>query len=95
MLDIANNGVKENQQTLRPSSHDDRFGQLIVNVISAVLDGDSAAALSAGDDRDRLAAVAAQGEQKCIELLIIRFDPLNGILSAVRRCNQMLMYHLL
>lgn len=37
-------------------------GELIVDVVATVLDGDDAAAPAAGYDGDGLAAVAAEGE---------------------------------
>ena len=86
MLDIANKQSKGNQRTAPCiSSNDDRFSQLIVDIVSAVLDGNRAAALPAGDHGHRLAGIAAQGKQKCIEFFVISVDPLNDILLAFFR----------
>ena len=59
--------------------NDNGLRQLVVDVVSAVLDGNGAAASAAGDHRDRLAAVAAQGKQKSVQLFIVGFDPLNDV----------------
>ena len=59
--------------------HDDRFSQFRVDAVSAILYGYYAAAPTAGYHRDRFATIAAQGEQKRVEFLVIRFDPLNDV----------------
>lgn len=63
-------------------SDDYRFCQLIIDVISAVLDGDHTAAFQMGDDCYRLAAVAAEGKKEGLQLLVISFYPLNYIFLA-------------
>ena len=64
------------------SSKNDCLCQPIVNVVSAVLDGDDAAAPAPGDYGNRLAAVAAQRKQKRVKLTVLRFDPLDDIFLA-------------
>jgi hypothetical protein len=61
---------------------DDRLSQLIVNVVSAILDGNGAATLATGDHSDWFATVAAKRQQKRLERFIISFDPLNDVLLA-------------
>ena len=61
-------------------SDTDRFCQLIIDIVSAILDGDSAAASPAGNHCNRLTAVTAQREQERIEVFIIGIDPQNDIL---------------
>ena len=59
------------------SKNDDRLGKRLVDAIAPVLHGDDAAAPAAGYHSDGLPAVAAQGEQKGIQLLIVGIDALN------------------
>ena len=83
LLGIANSYPKGNQLTaLCGPSNDDRTRQLIVDVVSGILDGNGTAAPAAGDHRDGLACIAAQGKQKAIELFVIRFDPFHCVLLA-------------
>ena len=63
-------------------SDDDGFCQLIVDVVSAVLDGYRAAAFAMGDYRNRFAAVTSEGKQKCIQFLVIGFDCLDDVFLA-------------
>ncbi len=60
-------------------SDDDSLSQLIVDVISAILDGNRTATSTAGNHRNRLTAVTAQREQEGVQLFIIGLDPLNDI----------------
>ena len=69
--------------------------QLIVDVVSAVLDGNCTAVLPPCDNGDRFTAVTAQRKQKCIQLFIISFDPLNNVLFAFLCMRQIHMYHLI
>ena len=86
LLGTANSRSKGNQLTAPcVPSNDDRSRQLIVDVVSGILDGNGAAAPAAGDHRDGLACIAAQGKQKAIEFFIVRFDPLNDVLLAFLR----------
>lgn len=67
-------------------SNDDCLSQLIVDVISAVLYRHRAATFAAGNDRHRFTAVAAEGKQKCIQVFIFCFDPLDNVLFSFL-CN--------
>ena len=69
------------EQKIR-SPNRDRFRQLIIHVISAVLDGNSTAAPSAGNDRNRFSAVAAQGKEKGVEGFVAGTDPVDQIFFA-------------
>ena len=60
-------------------SDKNRFRKLIVDTVSAVLDGYDTAASAARDYRDRFPAVTAEREQKGIQFFIIGFDPPNDI----------------
>jgi hypothetical protein len=60
-------------------SDNDRCRQLIVNIVSAVFNRHGAAASAAGNNGDGFAAVAAQREQKAIEFLVFRLNPLDQI----------------
>lgn len=82
MLVAANIWPKDNQRTVVQSSNDDRFSQLIVNIVSAVLDGYCASTSPAGHHSDGFAGIAAKRKQKRIEIFVVRFDPLNDIFSA-------------
>ena len=83
LLGAANKYPKGNQRTaFCGSTNDDRGRQLIVYVVSAVLNGNRAATSAAGNHGHGLAAIAAQGEQKAIEFFVIRFDPLDDIFFA-------------
>ena len=64
---------------MRRGSDQNGLSQLLVDVISSVLDGDGATASSACDDRDRLAAVAAEREEEGVELFVIRIDLFDDI----------------
>ena len=70
---------KEEAESLSSFLNQDSFCQLIVDVISSVLDGDGTTASSAGDDRDRFAAVAAEREEEGVELFVIRIDLFDDI----------------
>ena len=75
--------------------NDDGFCQLIVDIIPTVLDGHGAAALSAGYHRDGLAAVATQGEQEGIELLVVGFDAADDIFLSFHGASQIHVSHLI
>ena len=53
--------------------------QFIVDIVSAILDGNSTATSAAGHHGDGLSAVTAQREQKCIQFLIIGVNALNDV----------------
>ena len=57
----------------------DRLGKLLVDIIPSVLYGDNAAALEVRDNGDRLAAVAAQGEEERVQLFIVGLYLLDDI----------------
>ena len=67
---------------MRVDSDGDGLGQLGIDAVSAVFDGDHAASAPAGDDSDVLTAVATQREQKSIEFFIIGVNSLNNIFLA-------------
>jgi hypothetical protein len=60
-------------------SYLDGGSQLVVDIVSAVFDGYGAAAFSAGNHGNGLAAVAAQGEEEGIQFLIVGIDPPDNI----------------
>lgn len=97
-LPFANLRIKDNQRIVfgsRDLSDHDRLSQLIIDVVPAVLDRHRAAALSAGNYRDRFTAVAAQREQKRVQLFIICFDPLNDVFFAFLCTRQIHIFHLI
>ena len=53
--------------------------QLFVDIISGIFDRNGATAFAMGNDRDGLAAVAAQREQKGVQFLVVCVDLLNDI----------------
>ena len=57
--------------------------QRVVNTVSAVLDGNDRAVLTASDNRDRLTAVATEREEEGVELLIIGVNADYLIFSAL------------
>ena len=59
-----------------------------IDAVSSVLYRDGAASSPAGNHRDRLAAVTPQGKQKGIQILILRFNPHNGVLLSFFRFCQ-------
>ena len=63
------------------------LSQLIVNIVSSILNGHYTASPSAGNHCDRLAAVTAQREQKAIHILIISFDLLNDVFFTFLRIH--------
>ena len=79
----------------RGSAYQDRFLELLVNAVPTVLYGDHAASPAAGNRGDGLAAVTAQREQECIQILIIGFDSLNNILFALDGIFQCHVIHLI
>ena len=67
---------------IRPSgrrSDDNGFRQLGVDVVAPILDGNHAAASAPGNHGDGLAAVAAQGEEEGVQLLVIGVDALDNV----------------
>ena len=61
------------------SLHLDSIGEGRIYVISAVLDGHDAAATPAGDDGDRLTAIASKREKEGLEFLVAGVNALYGI----------------
>jgi len=57
----------------------DRFRQLIVNIVTAILDRYRTAAFPMCDYCDRFTAVAAQREKEGIQFFIIGFDFLDNV----------------
>ena len=64
----------------------------MVDIVSAVLDGDYTAVLQVRDDCDGLARVASKGEQKGVELLVIGLDALDDVLLAFLGLTQIHNY---
>lgn len=54
--------------------YDYSFGKLIIDIVSAVLYSDDTTALKMTHYRYSLTRIAAEGEQKGIKLLVVRFD---------------------
>ena len=73
--------------------HHDGLGQLLVDVVAAILDGHGAAASAVGNHRDRLTAVAAQREQKRIELLIVCLYGFDDVFLAFYSIGQIHICH--
>lgn len=67
----------------RWSGNDNGFSQLLVNVVTAVFDGNHAAALQVRNDGDGLTGITAQGKQKCIQFFVIGVDLLDDVLLAL------------
>lgn len=63
-------------------SDNDRFRQLVIDVVPAVLDGDYAAAFQMRNNGDRFAAVAAEGKQEGLQILVVSINPLNYVFLA-------------
>ena len=86
-LVIANLYTKANSgfPLCRCLRNDNGLSQLIVDIVSAVLDGHGAVVLPAGHHGDGFAAVAAKGEQERIKFFIIGFDALDDVLLTFRR----------
>ena len=59
--------------------------QLIIDTISAILDGNHTGASAPGDHGDGLSAVAAQRKQECIQFFILCDNISNGVLLAKLR----------
>ena len=75
-------------------SYDNGFGQLIVNVIPAVLNGYGTTALADCNNSDRLTAVTTKRKQKSIKLFIISFNTRNNIFFSFLRLGQCHNNHL-
>ena len=63
--------------------NDDGFRQLIVDVVSAILDGHGTTATPPGYHSNRLAAVAAKGKQECVQFLIVGLDGANDVFNSL------------
>ena len=57
----------------------DCLGKQIIDTVSAVLDRNGAAASSAGNYRNGFSAIAAEGEKKGFQILIVSPDGLDDI----------------
>ena len=60
-------------------SDQDCRGELIVDAVAAILDGDDAGLSSAGDYGDGFTGVATQGEEKSVQFFVIGFDVCNDV----------------
>ena len=68
--------------------HNDCFRQLIVDIVSAILDGNGAAVTATGHNGDGLTGIAAQRKQESIELIVIGFDGFYDVfLPYFRHCQ--------
>ena len=54
--------------------NNDCLSQLVVDIVSAVLNGNGTTSASAGNNCNGFAAVAAQGEQERIEIFVVGLD---------------------
>ena len=63
-------------------SDQDRVCQVVVNAVSAVLDGNDTSAATVGNDGDLLPRVTTEGKEERVQLLVIRFDSLDDIFLA-------------
>ena len=61
----------------------DGRGQAAVDAVAAILHGNHTGGPAAGNHGNGLAAVAAQGKQKAVELRVIGIDALDDILTAL------------
>ena len=73
-------------------SNMDRFGKLIVDVVSTVFDRNGKTSLATSNHGDRLTGVAAKGKEECIQFLIVGDDALNDILLSKLRIGQVHRY---
>ena len=73
---------KKRQKALLSFLNQNSFCQLIVYIVSSVLDRDGAAALSVSNYGDRFAAVATESEEESIQLLIVGLDLFYNIFLA-------------
>ena len=69
------------------------FCQMIVNTVSAVLDGNGAGLFSLSDNGDRFTAVTAEREEECIELLVVGIDLFNYIFLAFDSIFEIHIFH--
>ena len=76
------------------ASNEDRFGQLVVDVVPSVLDGHGAAALAPGYHGDGFTAVAAKGEEEGVQLLVVGFDTPDQIFFTFNSGRQIHAHHL-
>ena len=68
-----------------PLSHNlDSLSQLIINVVSAIFNGDYTTTTLAGDHSDRLTCLASQRKEKRVQILVIGFNARNDIFLAFR-----------
>ena len=85
---MLTDGLKNNPRIIFEKSDHNGLCQLGVDIVPAVLNGDSAAALPMGNDRNGLAAVAAQREQKRVQLFVVCVDLPDGIFHSFLRFPQ-------
>ena len=72
----------------------DGRGQLVVDIVAAILDGNHAAALEVGYHGHRLSHIATQRKKESIQLLIVRIDLLDDIFLPVQSIQQCHIHHL-
>ena len=75
------------------SSDQNGLSQLLVDVVSAILDGDDTTTPLVGDYSDGLAAVAAQGKKKAVQILVIGVDALDDVFLAFLCCRKRHLIH--
>ena len=62
---------------------DDGLRQLIVDVVSAILNGHSTTATPPGHHSNWLTAIAAKGKQECVQFLIVCLDGANDVFNSL------------
>ena len=77
-----------------PQLNQNGLRQLVVDIVSAVFDGNGAVAFLFGDDGDGFAAVATQGEEKFVQFLVVGFDGFDDIFLAFLGMSQIHKGHL-
>ena len=68
------------------------LSELMVDIVSAVLDGDYAAFLQMRNDGYRLTLVASEREQEGVELLVVGLDALDNVFLAFLGLTQIHNY---
>ena len=65
----------------------------MIYAVSCVLDGNGAAFFSAGYHRDRFTAVATEGEEKSVKLLVVRVDLFDDVFLAFDSFPERHLFH--
>ena len=59
--------------------YDNRFGKILIDAVSAVLDRDDAAASQMRNDRDRFTAVTTKRKEKGVQFFIVDQDLFDNV----------------